>query len=120
MEVKGLSQGRQNVFTSNISTRSLDNNIKIEHIKNTEEISETKERKVTDEEVKIAADKLNKLLEGKETHVEYEPVGKAKHMGIKIVNNSTKEVLQELPPRKIVEMIDKLCELAGIMIDERV
>lgn len=126
MEVKGLSQGRQNVFTSNISTQGLDNNIKIDHINNvfqinnTEKISEVKERKVTDEEVKKAADKLNKLLEGKETHVEYEPVGKAKHMGIKIVNNATKEVLQELPPRKIVEMIDKLCELAGIMIDERV
>lgn len=126
MEVKGLSQGRQNVFTSNISTQGLDNNIKIKHINSVSQInssekaSNIKEQQITDEEVKKAADKLNKLLEGKDTHVEYEPVGKAKHMGIKIVNNETKEVIQELPPRKIVEMIDKLCELAGIMIDERV
>ncbi|AKN33914.1 flagellin [Clostridium carboxidivorans P7] len=63
---------------------------------------------------------MNKLLEGKQTHVEYAPVGRAKHMGIKIVDNETQEVIQELPPTKIVEMIDKLCELAGIMVDQRV
>ncbi|NMM61273.1 flagellar protein FlaG [Clostridium sp. P21] len=60
------------------------------------------------------------MLEGRETHVEYEPIGKAKHIGIKIVDNETQEVIQEIPSKKIVEMIDKLCELAGLMVDERV
>ena len=38
---------------------------------------------------------------------------------IKIVDKSTKEVLKELPPEKTLDMIAKVWELAGILIDER-
>lgn len=125
MEVKGLGQGGQNISTPNASVQNLNNNTRIENksnpsqVNNVAKTTETKESQVNEKEVQAAVDKLNKLLEGKETHVEYERIGRAKHMGIRIVNTQTKEVIQELPPRKIVEMIDKLCELAGIMVDEK-
>ena len=38
---------------------------------------------------------------------------------IKIVDKETKEVIKELPPEKTLDMIAKVWELAGIMIDER-
>ncbi len=38
---------------------------------------------------------------------------------IKVVDRDTKEVLREFPPEKTLDMIAKVWELAGIMIDER-
>ncbi|MBE5874939.1 MAG: flagellar protein FlaG, partial [Lachnospiraceae bacterium] len=38
---------------------------------------------------------------------------------IKIVDRTTKEVIKELPPEKTLDMIAKVWELAGIMVDEK-
>ena len=38
---------------------------------------------------------------------------------IKIVDKSTKEVIKELPPEKTLDMIARVWEMAGILIDER-
>lgn len=38
---------------------------------------------------------------------------------IKIVDKDTKEVLKELPPEKTLDMIAKVWEMAGILVDER-
>lgn len=79
----------------------------------------TKDRNYTLDDIKKATDKLNKLLEDKSTHVEYEVYGKSKSITIKILNNKTKEIVKEIPPKKIIDMVDKLCELAGVFVDQR-
>ena len=38
---------------------------------------------------------------------------------IKIVDKDTKEVIKEFPPEETLDMIEKVWELAGIMVDER-
>lgn len=38
---------------------------------------------------------------------------------IKIVNKETKEVIKELPPEETLDMIAKIWEIAGLMVDER-
>lgn len=38
---------------------------------------------------------------------------------IKIVDKTTKEVIRELPPEKTLDMIAKVWDLAGILIDEK-
>lgn len=38
---------------------------------------------------------------------------------IKIVDKDTKKVIKELPPEKTLDMIAKVWELAGLMIDEK-
>ncbi|KHO38779.1 flagellar protein FlaG [Clostridium tetani] len=79
----------------------------------------TKDSDYTLDEVKKAADKLNKLFEDKSTYVEYEVYGKSKSITIKILDHKTKEIVKEIPPRKLIDMVDKLCELAGIFVDKR-
>ncbi|AVP54255.1 flagellar protein FlaG [Clostridium tetani] len=78
-----------------------------------------KNRDYTLDKVKKAADKLNKLFEDKSTYVEYEVYGKSKSITIKILDNKTKEIVKEIPPRKLIDMVDKLCELAGVFVDKR-
>jgi flagellar protein FlaG len=38
---------------------------------------------------------------------------------IKIVDKDTKEVIKEIPPEKTLEMIAKIWEVAGILVDEK-
>ncbi len=38
---------------------------------------------------------------------------------IKLINKDTKEVIKELPPEKTLDMIAKVWELAGLLVDER-
>ena len=38
---------------------------------------------------------------------------------IKIVDKETKKVIKELPPEKTLDMIAKVWELAGLMVDEK-
>jgi flagellar protein FlaG len=38
---------------------------------------------------------------------------------IKIVDKETKEVIKELPPEKTLDMIAKIWEVAGLLVDEK-
>ena len=38
---------------------------------------------------------------------------------IKIVDKKSKEVIKELPPEKTLDMIAKVWEIAGLLVDER-
>ena len=38
---------------------------------------------------------------------------------IKLVDKDTKKVIREIPPEKTLDMIAKVWELAGILVDEK-
>lgn len=123
MDVRNICQGGHAAF--HVNANSLDNP-SIEAVDSSK--AETKaigdnnlENKVEikEQDIKKAVDKLNKLFEDKSTHAEYEVYGKYKNITISIVDNNTKEVVKEIPPKKIIDMVDKLCELAGIFMDQK-
>ena len=43
----------------------------------------------------------------------------AEHDGIKIIDKDTKKVIREYPPEKTLDMIAKVWEMAGLMVDEK-
>ncbi|WP_333886783.1 flagellar protein FlaG [Clostridium sp.] len=125
MEVKDIGQGRQVSFdTSNnsestgISTNTVSVNDSTVNVKS--QVEGTESKNMDSKDTKKAVDKLNKLLEDTPTHLEYEIYGKLNSVMIKVVDDNTKEVVKEIPPKKIVDMVDKLCELAGLFMDKKV
>lgn len=38
---------------------------------------------------------------------------------IKIVDQTTKEVIKEIPSEKILDMVAKMCDLAGVFVDRK-
>lgn len=67
-----------------------------------------------------AVDKLNKFLQDDNTTAEYEVHEVFGDIMIKIVDNDTKEVIMEVPPRKILDLVAKMCEMAGVLVDKKV
>ncbi|NFF64936.1 flagellar protein FlaG [Clostridium sporogenes] len=118
MEVKAISQGRQQLGNFENVSSDIDLDTNVEKIKFNEKHSILD--KESTKEVKDSVDKLNKLLEGKDICLEYEIYGKFRDLTIRLIDIKTKEVIKEIPPRKIIDMVAKLCEMAGILVDEKV
>lgn len=71
-------------------------------------------------ELDSAVNKLNEMLKYEETYAEYNIHEKLGDIMIKIISVNTKEVLMEIPPQKILDLVAKLCENAGLAIDKKV
>ena len=75
--------------------------------------------KSTQGDVKKAVEKLNRFLEDEGSHAEYETHDKFKDIIIKIVDNKTNQIITEIPSRKILDLVAKMCEIAGVLVDKR-
>jgi len=73
--------------------------------------------KVSNEQLKKAVEELNKKIGNSEAvfgvHED------TNRVTIKIIDKDTKKVLKELPPEKTLDMIARVWEMAGILIDEK-
>lgn len=74
-------------------------------------------QQATNEQIKKAVEQMNKSM-AHSTAVFGIHEG-TNRVTIKIVDKDTKEVIKELPPEKTLDMIAKVWELAGIMVDEK-
>lgn len=77
----------------------------------------TDERTASDKQLKKAVNDLNKQLTNSEAIFGIHE--KTNRVTIKIVDKSTKEVIKEYPPEQTLDMIAKVWEIAGILVDEK-
>lgn len=69
------------------------------------------------DQIKEALDKMNKKMENSEAVFGIHEG--TNRITIKIVDKDSKKVIKELPPEKTLDMIAKVWEMAGILIDEK-
>ena len=108
----------------NITVPKLDNNTvavaksqssngKQEYEKN----QEGREQQPNPESIRKAVENINKKLTNSEAVFGIHE--KTNRVTIKIVDKETKEVIKELPPEKTLDMISKVWEIAGLLVDEK-
>ncbi|ATD54620.1 flagellar protein FlaG [Clostridium chauvoei] len=71
------------------------------------------------EDVINAIDELNKFLKDDNTYAEYSVHKDFGDIMIKIIDSNTKEVLMECPPEKILDLVAKMCKMAGVVVDKK-
>ena len=86
-------------------------------LKDSKEESKVHSREASNEALKKAVSVLNKQLSYTEAQYGYQEA--TNRVVIKIVDRETDEVLREVPPEKTLEMIAKVWELAGMLVDEK-
>ena len=69
------------------------------------------------EAVKKAVEEMNKKMEN--SVAQFGIHEETNHITIKIVDKETKKVIKELPPEKTLDMIAKVWEMAGLLVDEK-
>ena len=111
MEINGVSQAKANYYAANsttttevVSTSEVRDYVQSENSNNVDQ-------KALDKAVK----KLNKFLEDDNTHAEYSVHEDFNTIMIKIVDDKTKEVLMEIPPRRGLDMVASICKQFGLL-----
>lgn len=81
------------------------------------ESKEAAEGSASNESIKRAVEEMNKKAANSEAV--FGVHDSTNRVTIKIVDKQTKEVLKEYPPEKTLDMIAKVWELAGLLVDEK-
>jgi len=80
---------------------------------------EKRELTVPDSVIKNAIERANRAISGYNRRFEYSVHEKTNEIMIKVIDNDTNEVIREIPPEKILDLIAGLMEIAGLIVDER-
>lgn len=121
MDVKSLSQGRLTALAAsaanntNTKENTQSSNVQIKEVSNINSDNNAVDEKM----LQKMTDKLNKMLDGEDTHVEYEVHRGSWNAVIKIIDNKTDEVINQIPAKKVVDAMDHLFDLTGIVIDKK-
>lgn len=69
--------------------------------------------------IKDAVDHANQTMRQSKTKCEFSYHEETKRVSIKVIDEETEEVIREIPPEETLEMLSKMWELAGLMVDEK-
>lgn len=91
-----------------------------ERKKEEEKTGEVKGKKEpTEKQIKAALEQANQQAKMKHTACEYTYDEDTKRISITVKDKDTDEIIREIPGEETLEMISKMWELAGILIDEK-
>ena len=110
MEINGVS----NNYYVNPTPAPVSTSTEKESFIDTEVGSEGQEN-FNKKDLDKAVNKLNKFLEDDKTHAEYSVHEELNTLMIKIVDDVTKEVIMEVPPKKILDMVASMCKQFGLL-----
>ncbi|MCH4199090.1 MAG: flagellar protein FlaG [Clostridium tyrobutyricum] len=123
MEVIGMSQGGRQPLELNASIEtakvsgdiSSTNNINVDQ----KAVQNRDGKNTTVKNTKDAVDHANKILDDTQTHLKFEIYGKFNDVVVQVVDDDTNKVVREVPPKKLIDMVEKFCELSGFFMDKK-
>ncbi|NMB97203.1 MAG: flagellar protein FlaG [Clostridiaceae bacterium] len=85
------------------------------------ELSEFEKRElpVSEKVVLEAIERANKAISIANRRLEYAIHDKTKDIIVKVINTETEEIIREIPPEKMLDMVACIWEMIGIIVDER-
>lgn len=81
--------------------------------------NEGKKNQANDKQMQMAVSNANSKMRHSKTKAEFSYHEPTKSVSIRIMDEETNEVIKEIPPEETLNMIVKMWELAGIMVDEK-
>ncbi|NLG33119.1 MAG: flagellar protein FlaG [Syntrophomonadaceae bacterium] len=74
---------------------------------------------VDQDSVKIAVDDANRALQILNTRLQFSIHEETKQIMVKVIDETNKEIIREIPPEKLLDALAKMWELVGILVDEK-
>ena len=111
------SMAKGNVIDVKSSVSERDAAINEASVENGSRIAVREDGQASNEQIRQSVEKINKSVSNSEAIFGIHDA--TNRVMIKIVDKETKEVIKEFPPEKTLDMIAKVWEMAGIMVDEK-
>ncbi|CAH1054239.1 flagellar protein FlaG [Paenibacillus pseudetheri] len=109
---------------SNHSTESTPQIKSLTPIQNTKEMSLREKQgvnvSVAEEQLIRTIERAVKSLQGPQTTLEISIHEKTHDIMVKVLNKDTGELIREVPPEKTLDLVAKMMEIAGILVDEKI
>ena len=122
MDVNNIGQNSVNLnaYSSNVSDYTQTNTeVAVPQVQQVEtktsEDNNTKKQEYSKKDVDNALNKINNFLKDDKTHAEYTYNKEMKTMMIKVIDENTKEVVLEIPPKKILDMVASMMRQVGLL-----
>lgn len=123
MESIGMSSDIQTQINAREMTQTATQSI--QHHKNQHDILDKVKQEPgyipnpTEKALIEAIELANKKINGGNREFEFSIHEKTKQIMVKVIDTDTKELIKEIPPEKILDMVANMCEAAGIFVDEK-
>lgn len=62
---------------------------------------------------------INKWLQSTSSHVKFTLHEDLNEYYVQVINDQTNEVIREIPSKKVMDMVAKMHEMIGILVDEK-
>jgi len=125
MDVNNIGQNSVNLnaYSSNVSDYTQTNTAvavpQVQQVQKAEtqtsEDNNTNKQEYSKKDVDNALNKINNFLKDDKTHAEYTYNKEMKTMMIKVIDENTKEVVLEIPPKKILDMVASMMRQVGLL-----
>lgn len=83
------------------------------------EVQGQKEEEPVSSKIKDAVDKVNQKIVPTKTRCEFSYHEDTNRISIKVIDQATEETIKEIPAEETLDMLSKIWELAGLLVDER-
>ena len=123
MDVNGVGQNANNINAYISNSNSSDyaetnTEVAIPQVQQVETKSstenETENKEYSKKDLDSAIKKINNFMKDENTHAEYSYHKETQTVMIKIIDDDTKQVILEVPPKKILDMIASMCKECGL------
>lgn len=71
------------------------------------------------EDLDSGIEKLNKTFQLYNKHLKFSVHKESGRVMVQVIDNATGEVIREIPPKKILDMLAKIQQFVGLLVDER-
>jgi len=78
-----------------------------------------KEEETVSSKIKDAVDKVNQKIVPSKTRCEFSYHEDTNRISIKVIDQATEETIKEIPAEETLDMLSRIWELAGLLVDER-
>lgn len=123
-------QGRSDVLSCNGTTAQVPMNIPNSETVPVTSIGDIRDLNLRERQgvnVSVAEEQLIKTIEravkslqGPQTTLEISIHEKTHDIMVKVLNKDTGELIREVPPEKTLDLVAKMMEIAGILVDEKI
>lgn len=72
------------------------------------------------EEAQKAVDGLNNIMTASNSHLKFQFHDQLKEYYVSIVDENTQEVIKEIPPKKLLDMVAIMWEQIGLIVDKKI
>lgn len=88
-------------------------------VKEDEEQNEQKNNGTANKMLQDAVNQVSDSFKANRTACKFTYHEKTRQVSIKIYDEVTKEVIREIPPEESIRMVEKMWEIAGLLVDEK-